>query len=143
AGEGGAVKEAPDGRLELSARERRRIVVASGIGTTLEFYDFGVYGYLAIIIAANFFTEQNPVTALLSTLATFAVAFLVRPIGGIIFGHIGDKISRKRALALSVLGMATATFLIGVLPTYAVIGVFAPILLVALRIIQGLSAGGE
>lgn len=142
AGEGSAAT-ASGGRLELTARERRRIVLASGIGTALEFYDFGVYGYLAIIIAANFFSEQNPVTALLSTLATFAVAFLVRPIGGIIFGHIGDKISRKRALALSVLGMATATFLIGILPTYAVIGVFAPILLVTLRIVQGLSAGGE
>lgn len=144
AGEGNAASaEAPRSQLELTTRERRRIVLASGIGTALEFYDFGVYGYLAIILAANFFPAQSPVAALLSTLATFAVAFLVRPIGGVIFGHIGDKISRKRALALSVIGMAIATFLIGVLPTYSVIGILAPILLVSLRIVQGLSAGGE
>lgn len=127
----------------LTNRDRSRIIQAGAIGTALEFYDFGVYGYLAVVLAHEFFPTGNPAAALLSTLATFAVAFVVRPIGGIIFGHIGDKISRKRSLALSVIGMAGATFLVGLLPGYATVGVAAPLLLVLLRVLQGLSAGGE
>jgi len=134
---------AADAAPSMTNRERRKIIQAGAIGTALEFYDFGIYGYLAVVLATEFFPSDDPSAALLSTLATFAVAFLVRPIGGILFGHIGDKTSRKRALALSVIGMALATFLIGLLPTYATVGVLAPLLLLVLRLIQGLSAGGE
>lgn len=130
-------------QLSTSNRERTRVILAGSIGTALEFYDFGIYGYLTVALAHQFFPAGNPSAALLSTLATFAVAFVVRPVGGIIFGHIGDKISRRHALALSVIGMAGATFLVGVLPSYAAVGVAAPLLLVVLRILQGLSAGGE
>lgn len=133
----------PAEEVSSTGRDRRRIIVGGGIGTVLEFYDFGIYGYLAVVLAAEMFPSDDPAAALLSTLATFAVAFLVRPIGGILFGHIGDKLSRKQALALSILGMAGSTFLIGVLPTYVAVGVLAPLLLVVLRVIQGLSAGGE
>lgn len=127
----------------LTGRDRTRVIQAGAIGTALEFYDFGVYGYLAIVLAAKFFPQENPTAGLLSTLAAFAAAFVVRPIGGVIFGHIGDKISRKAALAISVIGIALATFLVGVLPTYSAVGIAAPTLLVLLRVIQGLSAGGE
>jgi MHS family proline/betaine transporter-like MFS transporter len=117
---------------------RRRAIVAGGIGSLVEFYDFGIYGYLAITTAKLFFPQSNPSAALLANLAVFATAFLVRPIGSIVFGHIGDRAGRKPALAFSVILMAFATFLIGLLPTTDAIGTLAPILLVTARLIQGL-----
>jgi MHS family proline/betaine transporter-like MFS transporter len=123
--------------------QRRRVILAGFIGSAVEFYDFGVYGYLATTIALLFFPGTDPVAALLSTLAVFAIAFLVRPLGGILFGHFGDTHGRRRALAVSVVAMALATVLTGLLPTYGTIGVLAPALLVVMRLLQGLSAGGE
>src|SRR3712207_1464872 len=121
----------------------RRAVVGASIGNMVEWFDFAVYGYLATYIAANFFPEGNPTAALLSTFAVFAAAFFVRPLGGLFFGPLGDKIGRQRVLATVIILMSAATFLIGLLPGYATIGIWAPILLVAARLLQGFSAGGE
>jgi MFS transporter, MHS family, proline/betaine transporter len=120
-----------------------KVLFSGGIGTTMEFYDFGVYGYLASDIAKHFFSSRDPVTALLVTLAIFAVAFATRPIGSVIFGHLGDRHGRRSALSTSVGLMALATFCIGVLPDYVSIGISAPIILVAFRLLQGFAAGGE
>jgi MHS family proline/betaine transporter-like MFS transporter len=128
---------------EISSDQRRRVVLAGAIGSTVEFYDFGIYGYLATTIAGLFFPTANAATALLATLALFATAFVVRPIGSVVFGHVGDRYGRKPALAVSVIMMAIATFAIGLLPTAGSIGVAAPILLLIARLVQGLSAGGE
>jgi metabolite-proton symporter len=122
----------------------RRVVVAATIGTTLEWYDFLIYGALAALVFNElFFPGFDPAVGALLALSTFAVGFLSRPLGGIIFGHFGDRVGRKNLLMLTLLIMGGATFLIGVLPTYASIGVFAPILLVILRFTQGLGLGGE
>jgi MHS family proline/betaine transporter-like MFS transporter len=120
-----------------------RQIAAGTIGNVLEWYDFAVYGYLATFIAANFFPSEDAVAGLLATFAVFAVGFLMRPLGGILIGHIGDRYGRKPALLVSVCGMAVPTVLIGLLPSYDTIGVAAPVLLVVLRIVQGLSVGGE
>ena len=120
-----------------------RVIAAGAIGSVVEYFDFGVYGYVATILALKFFVGGDPTTALLATLATFAVAFFLRPIGGIIFGHFGDRYGRKNALAGTVILMAAASGLIGILPTYAAIGVGATVLLVIARCLQGLAAGGE
>lgn len=120
-----------------------RQIAAGTIGNVLEWYDFAVYGYLATFIAANFFPAEDPVAGLLATFAVFAVGFLMRPVGGILIGHIGDRYGRKPALLVSVCGMAVPTVLIGLLPSHASIGLAAPVLLVILRIVQGLSVGGE
>jgi MHS family proline/betaine transporter-like MFS transporter len=121
----------------------RRAVVGASIGNMVEWFDFAVYGYLATYIAANFFPEGNPTANLLSTFAIFAAAFFVRPLGGLFFGPLGDKIGRQRVLATVIILMSVATFAIGLLPGYAAIGIWAPILLVAARLLQGFSAGGE
>ena len=122
----------------------RRVVVASFIGTTIEWYDFFIYGTAAaLVFPALFFPEFSPLAGTLASFATFAVGFLARPLGGVIFGHYGDKIGRKAMLVATLLIMGTATFLVGVLPTYQSIGVLAPILLVLLRLVQGLGLGGE
>jgi MHS family proline/betaine transporter-like MFS transporter len=121
----------------------RRAVVGASIGNLVEWFDFAVYGYLATYIAANFFPEGNPTAALLSTFAVFAAAFFVRPLGGLFFGPLGDKIGRQRVLATVIILMSVATFAIGLLPGYATIGIWAPILLVVARLLQGFSAGGE
>ncbi|MGC6386873.1 MFS transporter [Ewingella sp. S1.OA.A_B6] len=119
--------------------------MAGSVGNFIEWYEFGVYGYLATLIAGNFFTleGQSGMTGLLLTYASFALAFFCRPIGAIIFGRIGDRIGRKPTLIAVVLLMTFATALIGLLPTYAQIGVAAPLLLTLLRMLQGLFAGGE
>jgi MFS transporter, MHS family, proline/betaine transporter len=121
----------------------RRAVVGASIGNMVEWFDFAVYGYLATYIAANFFPEGNPTANLLSTFAIFAAAFFVRPLGGLFFGPLGDKIGRQRVLATVIILMSLATFAIGLLPGYAAIGIWAPILLVVARLLQGFSAGGE
>lgn len=124
-------------------QEQKRILILSSLGGILEFYDFIIYALLANYIAHDFFVTSNPLTSLMATFATFAVGYLVRPFGGIIFGHFGDKFGRKRAFTFSILIMALATFAIGFVPSYASIGVLAPILLTLLRILQGFSIGGE
>ena len=122
----------------------RRVIVASLIGTSLEWYDFFIYGQAAALVFNQlFFPNQDPLVGTLLAFTTYAVGFLSRPLGGIVFGHYGDRIGRKNVLVVTLLLMGLATFAIGLLPTYAAIGVWAPILLVALRFLQGLGLGGE
>jgi MHS family shikimate/dehydroshikimate transporter-like MFS transporter len=122
----------------------RQVLLASFIGTSIEWYDFFLYGTAAALVFNKlFFPMVNPLTGTLSAFGTFAVGFVARPVGGVIFGHYGDKIGRKSMLVYSLLIMGVATFLIGVLPTYRSAGVLAPILLVVLRFAQGIGVGGE
>jgi metabolite-proton symporter len=122
----------------------RRVIVASLIGTSLEWYDFFLYSSAAALVFNKiFFPEAEPLTGTLLAFTTAAVGFVARPIGGIVFGHYGDKVGRKNVLVVTLLMMGVATFLIGLLPTYATIGVAAPVLLVVLRFVQGLGLGGE
>ncbi|HCH6763711.1 TPA: MFS transporter [Serratia marcescens] len=129
----------------LDAHRSRQALLAGSVGNFIEWYEFGVYGFLATVIAANFFTLQgeNEITSLILTYAAFALAFFCRPIGAVIFGRIGDRIGRRPTLIAVLLLMTLATALIGVMPTYASIGVAAPLLLTLLRMFQGLFAGGE
>ncbi|GGJ47037.1 MFS transporter [Glutamicibacter ardleyensis] len=122
---------------------RRKVVAASFIGNFVEWFDYAAYGYLAVTIAAVFFPESAPQTALLLTFGLFAISFLVRPLGGFVWGHIGDRIGRREALSWSILLMSGATFAIALLPGYLTIGIAAPLLLLALRLVQGFSASGE
>ena len=121
----------------------RKAVVAAAVGNGVEWFDFAVYGFLATYIGANFFPNEDPTISLLSTFAVFAAAFFARPLGGLFFGPLGDRIGRQKVLATVILIMSGSTFLIGLLPSYQQIGIFAPILLVVLRCLQGFSAGGE
>ncbi|BBY44787.1 MFS transporter [Mycolicibacterium celeriflavum] len=123
--------------------EVRKAITGASIGNAVEWFDFAIYGFLATFIAANFFPAGNETAALLNTFAIFAAAFFMRPLGGFVFGPLGDKLGRQRVLALVILLMSAATVLIGLLPTYASIGVAAPLLLLFLRCLQGFSAGGE
>lgn len=128
----------------VSAAERRRIIFASVVGTTIEFYDFYIYATAAVsVFPLLFFPKGEGTAALLASMATFGVAFVARPIGSIMFGHFGDRIGRKATLVGSLLLMGIATFLIGLLPTYHQIGLFAPVMLTILRFSQGLGLGGE
>ena len=122
----------------------RRAGIAAFVGTTIEWYDFYVYATAAaLVLGPLFFPSSDPVAETASAFATFAVAFIVRPFGGILFGHIGDKLGRRLSLVITLLAMGTATVLVGVLPTYGAIGIWAPILLITLRAVQGLAVGGE
>ena len=121
----------------------RRVVTAGVIGNVLEWYDFAVYGFFAPILAAKFFPAADPRVSLLAAFATFAVGFLMRPVGAAVFGHIGDRYGRARALLFSIAMMAVPTVLMGLLPTYDTIGIAASVLIVALRMCQGLAVGGE
>lgn len=130
----------------ISAEQRsksKKAIFAGALGNGIEWFENTAYASLAVIIAANFFDQSNPATALLSTFAIFAIAFVFRPIGGIIFGWVGDRYGRRVSLAFSVTMMGIATAIIGMLPTYQTVGVTATVLLVTLRCIQGLSIGGE
>ena len=123
---------------------RRRILVASMAGTTIEFYDFYIYATAAIsVFPYLFFPKGNPTTALLASLATFGLAFVARPVGAILFGHFGDRIGRKATLVSSLLLMGIATFVVGLLPTYQQVGIVAPVLLAVTRFTQGFALGGE
>ncbi|WP_167677575.1 MFS transporter [Rhodococcus sp. B10] len=117
--------------------------MAALIGTTIEFYEFGIYGLLAPTIAPLFFPSADPTAALLATFLLFAIAFLIRPLGGIVLGRIGDATGRKNVLMATIVGMGIATAAIGLLPTYATIGVLAPVLLLVCRLVQGFFTGGE
>ena len=121
----------------------KRSLIAGFSGNILEWYDFTVYGFFATVIGTQFFPHEDKIAQLLSAFGIFAAGYLMRPIGGIIFGHIGDKQGRKKALLISILLMAIPTTLIGLLPTYASIGWYSALLLVFLRLLQGLSVGGE
>ena len=121
----------------------RRVIIASSVGTVFEWYDFYLYGSLAAIIAKQFFSGLNPTSGFIFALLAFAAGFAVRPFGAIIFGRLGDMIGRKYTFLITIVIMGFSTFLVGVLPTYASIGVAAPIALIALRLLQGLALGGE
>jgi MFS family permease len=124
-------------------REETFVIFASSLGTMFEFYDFFLYAVLAPFFASLFFPAGNDTAALLSAFATYAAGFLVRPVGGLIFGRIGDLIGRKYTFLVTIMVMGTSTVLVGLLPTYASIGWLAPMLLVTLRLLQGLAVGGE
>ncbi len=121
----------------------RRNTIGGVIGNVLEWYDFAVFGFFAPVIGTQFFPSEDRFVSLLCAFGVFAGAYLVRPLGGMLFGHIGDLMGRKKALQVSVLMMAVSTTMMGLLPTHASIGVAAPVLLVLLRLVQGLSVGGE
>ncbi|MYR59456.1 glycine betaine/L-proline transporter ProP [Streptomyces sp. SID625] len=121
----------------------RRAVKAAALGNAMEWFDFGVYSYIAVTLGKVFFPSGNPTAQLLSTFGAFAAAFLVRPLGGMVFGPLGDRVGRQKVLAVTMIMMAAGTFAIGLIPSYATIGVGAPILLLAARLVQGFSTGGE
>lgn len=123
--------------------QHKRALVAACIGNFIEYFDFVIYGYFAPVIGALFFPADDPASSLLLTFAVFAISYASRPLGGVLFGHLGDRYGRKTPLAIAIILIAGATTLIGLMPTYSAIGVAAPILLTSLRLIQGISVGGE
>ena len=127
----------------LSTKDLRRVVIAAAVGNVIEWYDFYIFGSLAAILAVQFFSKTDPVAAFLSTVAIFSVGFLIRPLGAFVFGRIGDLIGRKYTFLVTLSGMGISTALIGVVPSYASIGLAAAIILFALRLVQGLCLGGE
>jgi metabolite-proton symporter len=136
--------ESVGGQEQVPENSIRKVALASFIGTAIEWYDYFLYGTAAALVFNQlFFPEFSPLAGTLASFATFAVGFFARPVGGVVFGHFGDRIGRKTMLVLTLLIMGVATFLIGLLPTYETIGVWAPILLVVLRIFQGFGVGGE
>jgi len=128
---------------KLGPARKHKVVVAGMIGNVLEWYDFAIYGYFAAAIGRQFFPHQDPLAQIVAAFGVFAVGYLMRPVGGALVGHIGDRFGRRAALTFSVAAMAIPTFLIGLLPGYATIGLAAPIALTLLRMVQGLSVGGE
>ncbi|MBF8757699.1 MFS transporter [Pseudomonas guariconensis] len=134
--------------LDLPAQDAERQALrkaarASFMGNFVEWFDYAAYGYLATIIAATFFPDADKTTGLLATFAVFALSFIVRPLGGVVWGHFGDRHGRRNALSWSILIMSVSTFCIGILPSHAQIGVWAPCLLLLIRLVQGFSASGE
>src|SRR5215813_6995250 len=124
--------------------DARRVALASAIGTTIEWYDFFIYGTAAaVVFAPQFFPQVSALAGMLASFATFAVGFVARPLGGVVMGHFGDRIGRKSTLVWCLLLMGISTFGIGLLPNYVRIGVWAPILLVVFRFVQGFALGGE
>ncbi|GJD72517.1 MFS transporter [Methylobacterium goesingense] len=129
---------------DAAPRQPARAAIAAFVGTTIEWYDFFIYGTAAaLVFGPLFFAEATPFVATLAAFGTFAVGFLARPLGGLVFGHVGDRLGRKKALVVTLVMMGLATTGIGLLPTYASIGIWAPIALVCLRILQGIAVGGE
>jgi len=122
----------------------RRVVIASFMGTMIEWYDFFIYGTAAALVFNKlFFPEFDPAVGTIMAYASFALGFFARPVGGVVFAHYGDRVGRKSVLVTTLMIMGVATFLIGLMPTYATIGIWAPILLVTLRFVQGFGVGGE
>ncbi|MFD4402435.1 MFS transporter [Nocardia sp. NPDC058499] len=133
----------PATAAKKSTAVARRAAIAGGVGTLIEYYDFAVYGFLAVTIAPLFFPSDNSAVSILSTLAVFGVAYVARPLGGIFFGRLGDRRGRRHALVITVVSMGVACGILGLLPTSSAVGILAPILLVLVRLAQGFSAGGE
>ena len=129
--------------LPDTTREARKVIVASSLGTVFEWYDFYLYGSLAAIISKQFFSGVNPTAGFIFALLAFAAGFAVRPFGALVFGRLGDLVGRKHTFLVTILIMGVSTFVVGVLPSYAQIGIAAPVLLVAMRLLQGLALGGE
>ncbi|MDA3921031.1 MAG: MFS transporter [Salinisphaera sp.] len=132
-----------DDSLAVDSGAVKTAVAAAGMGNALEWFDFSVYSYMAGTVGRVFFPQHDNTASLLSAFAVFAVAFLVRPLGGLFFGPLGDRIGRSKVLVTTILMMSAGTFVVGVLPAYATIGIWAPILLIAARLVQGFSTGGE
>ena len=124
-------------------KEERRVIFASSLGTVFEWYDFYLYGSLSAVIAAQFFSGVNPTAAFIFALLAFAAGFAVRPFGALVFGRLGDMIGRKYTFLVTILIMGASTFIVGILPNYAAIGMVAPVILILLRLLQGLALGGE
>ena len=123
-------------------REERKVIFASSLGTVFEWYDFYLYGSLSAVIAKQFFSGVNPTAAFIFALMAFAAGFAVRPFGALFFGRLGDLIGRKHTFLVTILIMGLSTFIVGILPNYAAIGIAAPIILIILRLLQGLALGG-
>ncbi|HNN35324.1 MAG TPA: MFS transporter, partial [Ottowia sp.] len=123
--------------------EERKVIFASSLGTVFEWYDFYLYGSLAAIIAKQFFAGLDPTSAFIFALLAFAAGFIIRPFGALVFGRLGDMIGRKYTFLVTILIMGISTFIVGILPNYASIGVAAPVILICLRLLQGLALGGE
>ncbi|WP_092627925.1 MFS transporter [Actinopolyspora mzabensis] len=132
-----------DSPRQPAASTMHRVVSASFIGNLVEWFDYAVYGYLATTIAGVFFPTSSPTAGLLATFSVFALSFVIRPVGGLFWGHFGDRVGRRTALSLSILIMSAATFVIALLPGYAYVGIAAPLLLLVTRLVQGFSAAGE
>lgn len=127
----------------VSNAELKKVISASCLGNAVEWFDFSVYGFLAVIIGQTFFSEASQSVQMIASLATFSIPFLFRPLGGAVFGYFGDKYGRKNILAITIVMMSLSTFAIGIIPSYSTIGILAPILLILAKVIQGLSVGGE
>lgn len=121
----------------------KKAIMATAIGNLVEWYEYGIYSYTAAIIGAQFFPEESSSVALLYGFAVFAISFFFRPLGGLIFGSIGDRLGRKKILVVTILMMSSSTAIIGLIPNYVSIGFIAPLLLILMRMTQGLAAGGE
>ena len=134
---------AANGVSAAPPREARRVILASSLGTVFEWYDFYLYGSLAVIIARQFFSGLNDTSAFIFALLAFAAGFAVRPFGALVFGRLGDLVGRKHTFLITIVIMGLSTFAVGILPSYASIGVAAPIILITLRLLQGLALGGE
>ncbi|MET3814179.1 MHS family proline/betaine transporter-like MFS transporter [Pantoea sp. UYEF8] len=129
--------------IKRSPRRTAKIMMSAGIGHFIEWFDFGLYGTLAAIIASNFFVSADPATALLKSFAVFGSGFLMRPLGGLFFGSMGDRLGRRKVLVTVIVITSLSTFVMGILPTWHQAGIIAPILLVITRLVQGFAAGGE
>src|SRR5260221_12349932 len=127
---------------EYDRRTLARVIAASSVGTLFEWYDFYLYGSLALFFGGRFFPSTSETAQLLASLATFGAGFGVRPLGAVVFGHLGDRVGRKYTFLVTIVAMGLSTALIGVLPTYAQVGLLAPALLVALRLLPGLAPCG-
>src|SRR3954462_4677378 len=132
-----------DAEVRPMSREERKVIVASSLGTVFEWYDFYLYGSLAAVIGANFFSQFPESTRNVFALLAFAAGFLVRPFGALVFGRLGDLVGRKYTFLVTIVIMGTSTFVVGILPTSEQIGITAAVILIALRLLQGLALGGE
>ena len=131
------------GQSAAMSSEQKKVIFASSLGTVFEWYDFYLYGALASVISTHFFSNVNETTGFIFALAAFAAGFIVRPFGALVFGRIGDLVGRKNTFLVTMAIMGMSTFVVGLLPGYDQIGVLAPILLVLMRLLQGLALGGE
>lgn len=143
ASQGATQRISPSHEATPASPELKRVVYAAVAGSIIEWFEFSVYGYLAAVMGKVFFSSSSPSVQVIASLAAFAIAFLARPFGGIICGALGDRFGRKHVLNMTLFVMAIATFCIGLIPSYSTIGIAAPVLLVIMRLLQGLSAGGE
>ena len=121
----------------------KKAIIAAALGNAMEWFDFGVYGFLAYVLGQVFFPNASPNVQVVAALATFSVPFLVRPLGGLVFGILGDKFGRQKVLSVTIIIMSLSTFCIGMIPSYASIGITAPVLLLLAKLAQGFSIGGE